>query len=152
MLIERSPEIRPSEITPKELYLNRRSFLAALPLAGTALARTALADNKLSGIMKSGFSTSEKVTPYKDVTHYNNYYEFGTGKDQPASLAQRLKTSPWTIKVEGAVKKPQNLRHRRHHEDGSARGTDLSPSLRGNVVDRSSMDRLPVECAHQQSR
>src|SRR5215469_5254947 len=107
MLIKRLPEIRPSEITPTELYLNRRSFLAALPLAGTALARTALADNKLSGIMKSGFSTSEKVTPYKDVTHYNNYYEFGTGKDQPASLAQRLKTSPWTIKVEGAVKKPQ---------------------------------------------
>jgi sulfoxide reductase catalytic subunit YedY len=60
----------------------------------------------LSGLTKSQFSTAEKATPYNDVTHYNNYYEFGTRKDQPASLAQRLKTSPWTVKVEGAVNKP----------------------------------------------
>src|SRR5215831_18728104 len=108
MLIKRSPDIRPSEITPKGLYLNRGSFLAGLPLAGAAFAaRAALADNKLNGITKSQFSTAEKATPYNDVTHYNNYYEFGTRKDQPASLAQRLKTSPWTVKVEGAVNKPQ---------------------------------------------
>ena len=108
MLIKRSPDIGPSEITPKDLYLNRRSFLAGLPLLGTALAAgAALADNKVSGIAKSEFSTAEKVTPYNDVTHYNNYYEFGTRKDQPASLAQKLKTSPWTVKVEGAVNKPE---------------------------------------------
>jgi len=108
MFIKRSPDIGPSEITPKDLYLNRRSFLAGLPLLGTALAAgAALADNKISGIVKSEFSTAEKVTPYNDVTHYNNYYEFGTRKDQPASLAQKLKTSPWTVKVEGAVNKPQ---------------------------------------------
>ncbi len=108
MLIQRSPDIRPSEITPKHLYLSRRSFLAGLPMAGTALAAgTAPADSKLSGIAKSPLSTTEKVTPYNDVTHYNNYYEFGTGKDQPASLAQKLKISPWTVKVEGAVNKPQ---------------------------------------------
>jgi methionine sulfoxide reductase catalytic subunit len=108
MLIQRSPDIRPSEITPKHLYLNRRRFLAALPVAGAALAAgKALADGKLEGITKSPLSTTEKVTPYNDVTHYNNYYEFGTGKNQPASLAQKLKTSPWTVKVEGAVNKPQ---------------------------------------------
>ena len=77
-------------------------------MAGAALAAgSALADNKLGGITKSPFSTTEKVTPSNDVTHYNNYYEFGTGKDQPATLAQKLKTSPWTVKVEGAVNKPQ---------------------------------------------
>jgi|SRR5579871_198043 len=108
MLIQRSPDIRRSEITPKHLYLSRRSFLAALPMTGAALAAGAAPpDNKLSGIAKSPFSTTEKVTPYNDVTHYNNYYEFGTSKDQPASLAQKLKTSPWTVKVEGAVNKPQ---------------------------------------------
>jgi methionine sulfoxide reductase catalytic subunit len=97
MLIKRAPDIPYSEITPKHMYLNRRSFLAALPLAGAALAaRNALADNKLSGIAKSPFSTTENVTPYNDVTHYNNYYEFGTGKDQPASLARLSNTtSTW---------------------------------------------------------
>jgi sulfoxide reductase catalytic subunit YedY len=108
MLIQRAPDIRNSEITPKQLYLSRRSFLAGLSVAGAALAAgNVLADSKLSGIAKSPFSTTEKVTPYNDVTHYNNYYEFGTGKDQPASLAQKLKTSPWIVKVEGAVNKPQ---------------------------------------------
>ncbi len=108
MLIQRAPDIRNSEITPKHLYLSRRSFLAGLSVAGAALAAgNTLADSKLSGIAKSPFSTTEKVTPYNDVTHYNNYYEFGTGKDQPASLAQKLKTSPWIVKVEGAVNKPQ---------------------------------------------
>src|ERR1700758_5511800 len=108
MLIKRSPDIRYSEITRKHLCLNRRTFLAGLPVAGAALVGgKALADNKLNGITKSAFSTTEKVTPYNDVTHYNNYYEFGTRKEQPALLAQKLNTSPWTVKVEGAVNKPQ---------------------------------------------
>ena len=106
MLIQRSPDVRPFEITPKHLYLNRRSFLVGLPVAALA-AGNALAGLKLEGITKSPLSTTEKVTPYNDVTHYNNYYEFGTGKDQPASLAQKLKTSPWTVNVGGAVNKPQ---------------------------------------------
>src|SRR5215831_15558829 len=108
MLIQHPPDIRSSEITPKPLYLNRRTFLKGLPLAGVGLAVGNLrADDKLAGVGKSAFSTNEKVTPYNDVTHYNNYYEFGTGKEQPASLAQKLKTSPWAVKVEGAVSKPQ---------------------------------------------
>jgi len=90
------------------LYINRRSFLAGLPLAGAALtAVNARAGAKLEGVAKSPFSTTEKITPLNDVAHYNNYYEFGTAKNQPASLAQKLKTSPWTVKVEGAVNKPQ---------------------------------------------
>jgi sulfoxide reductase catalytic subunit YedY len=108
MMIKPSPDIRFSEITPRPLYLNRRAFLAGLPLAGIALAAGRLwAGTKLEGISKSPFSTKEKVTPINDVTHYNNFYEFGTSKDQPAVLAQTLKTSPWTVAVEGVVRKPQ---------------------------------------------
>jgi sulfoxide reductase catalytic subunit YedY len=79
-----------------------------LSLAGIGLATGNLrAENKLSGVGKSAFSATEKVTPENEVTQYNNYYEFGTGKEQPASLAQKLKTSPWSVKIEGAVSKPQ---------------------------------------------
>jgi methionine sulfoxide reductase catalytic subunit len=108
MLIKTAPDIRSSEITPKHLYLNRRRFLAGLPVAGAALmAGRALAGARIEGVGKSPFSTSEKVTPFNDVTHYNNYYEFGTSKEQPADLAKTLRTSPWTVSVEGAVNKPQ---------------------------------------------
>jgi methionine sulfoxide reductase catalytic subunit len=108
MLIKAAPDIRGSEITPKHLYLNRRRFLAGLPVAGAAmLAGSALAGAKIGGIAKSPFSTSEKPTPYNDVTHYNNYYEFGTSKEQPGELAKTLKTSSWTVSVEGAVNKPR---------------------------------------------
>lgn len=108
MLIKAAPDIRSSEITPKQLYLNRRRFLAALPLAGAAVfAGRALGGAKLNGIAKSPLSTSEKQTPFSDVSRYNNYYEFGTSKEQPAELARTLKTSPWTVSVEGAVNKPQ---------------------------------------------
>ena len=54
------------------------------------------------------FGTDEKQTPFQDVTHYNNFYEFGTGKDQPAQFAQKLKTSPWSVSVEGECAKPRN--------------------------------------------
>jgi len=108
MLIKTALDIRSSEITPKQLYLNRRRFLAGLPVAGAALlAGRALAGTKIEGVAKSPLSTSEKVTPFNDVTHYNNYYEFGTSKEQPAELAKTLKTSPWTVSVEGAVNKPR---------------------------------------------
>jgi methionine sulfoxide reductase catalytic subunit len=121
MLIKKAADIRSSEITPKSLYLNRRSFLAGAALAGTAAAagfrlrkmvlpsQAVLAGNKINGIQKSPFSTSETITPYKDVTHYNNYYEFGTEKDQPAELAKNFRTRPWKVKIDGAVEKKQEL-------------------------------------------
>ncbi len=90
------------------MYLNRRGFLSGLPAAGAALfSSRALAGTRLNGIVKSPLSTSEKQTPFSDVARYNNYYEFGTSKEQPAELAKMLKTSPWTVSVEGAVNKPQ---------------------------------------------
>jgi sulfoxide reductase catalytic subunit YedY len=121
MLIKKAQDIRSSEITPKSLYLNRRQFLAGAAIAGAATATgvglreiispstTVLAGNKIDGIKKSPFSTTETITPYKDVTNYNNYYEFSTNKDEPAKLAQNFRTRPWKVKIEGLVDKKQEL-------------------------------------------
>jgi sulfoxide reductase catalytic subunit YedY len=64
---------------------------------------------KLNGVIKGPFSTDEKQTPLNDVTHYNNYYEFGTAKEEPAQYAKNFVTSPWTVSVVGEVKKPRNF-------------------------------------------
>ena len=107
MLVKKEGGIPYSEVTPKAAYLNRRKFLATVPLAGAALFATrAWAAAKLAAV-KGPFSSDEKPTPFEDVSTYNNFYEFGTGKDEPAKNAGRLKTSPWSIHVEGAVAKPK---------------------------------------------
>jgi methionine sulfoxide reductase catalytic subunit len=108
MLIKKAPDIRYSEVTPKTLYLNRRTFLAGIPAAFLG-ARALLAGTKLPDLAKSPFSTSEKENSYNDVTHYNNFYEFGVPKDQPAEYAKNFKTTPWTVSVEGAVAKPRKF-------------------------------------------
>jgi methionine sulfoxide reductase catalytic subunit len=96
-----------SEITPKAIYLNRRAFLAGVP-AAFLVARAARAGVKLPNVVKGSLTTTgEKITPYDDVTHYNNFYEFGTGKTQPAELAKNFRTSPWTVSVGGLVAKPR---------------------------------------------
>ena len=121
MLIKKSGDIPSSEITSKSLYLNRRKFLAGAAAAGATAAagiglrellsptRIAFAGNKIEGIQKSPFSTTETITPYKDVTHYNNYYEFSTEKEGPAELAQNFRTHPWMVKIDGLVAKKQEL-------------------------------------------
>jgi methionine sulfoxide reductase catalytic subunit len=119
MLIKRAPDLKYSDITPREAYLNRRKFLygmglaGGLALAGKGLANLispplrAYASTKLTGLIASSFSTTEKVTPEQLVTTYNNYYEFGTEKDQPAKNAQKFVTSPWSVSVEGECAKPR---------------------------------------------
>ncbi len=121
MLIKKADDIRSSEITPKDLYLNRRKFLTGATMAGAAAAAglglkellkpssTVQAGEKINGIQMSPFSTTEKVTPYNDVTHYNNYYEFSTEKEEPAELAKNFKTRPWTVTIDGDVSKKQVL-------------------------------------------
>ena len=121
MLIKRQSEVPSSEITSKDLYLNRRKFLAGAALAGAAVATgvafnkiaapslVAQANTKIDGIQKSSFNTTEKETPYKDVTNYNNFYEFSTDKYEPAGLAKDFKTRPWTVTIDGDVKKKQVL-------------------------------------------
>jgi len=121
MLIKKAADIRSSEITPRSWYMDRRKFLAGSALAGAAAlaggrleeiwspSRSVEANDKISGIQSSPLSTNEKQTPYKDITNYNNYYEFSTDKYEPAGLAQKFKTRPWTVTIDGAVKKKQKL-------------------------------------------
>ncbi len=121
MHIKKPDAIKSSEITDKQMYLSRRDFMSAttrslgLLAAGIATPSLLLGSQdveastatQLSGLRKSTFSTDDKLTPYKDVTTYNNFYEFGTDKSDPAKLAGTLITRPWTITVEGEVKKPK---------------------------------------------
>jgi len=88
MVIQRGAPVKYSEVTPRRLYLNRREFLAGAGAAGL-------------------FNTTEKPTPFQVVTQYNNFYEFGTDKTDPARHAQRLVTSPWSVSVEGLVAQPR---------------------------------------------
>lgn len=122
MLIKKASDIPYSEITPKAVYMNRRKFLAGVAAATGAVTLAArpvsewlepqsvLADGtKLAPLAKSPYSTTEPVTPVKDVTHYNNYYEFGTDKSDPAKYATKFVTSPWSVSVEGEVNKPRKF-------------------------------------------
>ncbi len=110
------------EVTPEALYWRRRDFLrggaaAALGVAtaGPLLARPALAAPSeadfaaLPNVKPSKYKVDEKRTPFPDVASYNNFYEFGTGKGDPAANARSLKTRPWTVACEGEIAKPQTL-------------------------------------------
>jgi sulfoxide reductase catalytic subunit YedY len=113
MLIKKPADISPSEITSKNNYLNRRQFIRAGSIAGAALASgTALSAvvpagrrAKLPNVSGSDLSTSEKPNSYEDITTYNNYYEFGTGKEDPHRYAQDFEPRPWSITVDGHAEK-----------------------------------------------
>ena len=110
MLIRRPTDILPSEITPPDIYRERRRFMQGMGAlaAGVALgaAPEAQAGAPLPGVRASAYRLDEDKTPYRDVTRYNNFYEFGTGKDDPAERAGSLRTRPWTVAIEGEVGKP----------------------------------------------
>ena len=105
----------PSEITPRELFESRRLFmqqLAAGALAGIALLDNAYAQTapvKLAARANPAYFSKDKPTSYGDATSYNNYYEFGTDKGDPMLMASSLKTRPWTVRIEGEIKKPMTL-------------------------------------------
>jgi len=103
-------DILPSEITPPEIYRERRRFMQGMGVlaASAALgsAPDAQAGTKLAGVRSGAYTLDDEKTPYKAVTTYNNFYEFGTGKSDPADNAGSLKTRPWTVAVEGEVSKP----------------------------------------------
>ncbi len=109
MLIRKSADLRHSDVTPKQFYLNRRRFLAAgSAIAGAwALPTPAGATMKLNNVTKSAYTVNEKITPLEDITSYNNYYEFGTDKADPAHYANTLRPSPWQVVVGGLVNKPK---------------------------------------------
>ena len=108
-----------SDITPQRVYEERRQFIARMALgavAGSALwemaNRAAFAQEgaqKLVAKPNPALSVLEKQTPFKDASSYNNFYEFGTDKDEPAHAAHTLKTRPWTVTIDGEVKKPLTL-------------------------------------------
>ncbi len=111
MLIRRAADILSSEITPPEIYRERRRFMQGMGAlaAGAALGTAAEAEAgvRLAGVRASPYKLDDAKTPYKDVTSYNNFYEFGTGKSDPAENAGSLKTRPWTVAVEGEVRNPR---------------------------------------------
>ena len=117
MLIKRPSDILPSEITPEGIYRRRREFIKAAGLLGAGLAagvsgtqaQAQAGGAKITGFGKSRFSTDEKQNAYKDVTTYNNFYEFGTDKSDPVENSKRFKPRPWTVVVEGEVKKPRTF-------------------------------------------
>ena len=119
MLIRKASDIRSSEITPKSLYLRRREFIQStsggvLATVVSAMAPPALASltaqgglTKLANVQKSPLSTTgEKLTRYDAVTGYNNFYEFGTEKEDPARNAHTLNPKPWKLTIDGEVGKP----------------------------------------------
>ena len=106
MLIRSRSSIQPSEITPREVFLSRRQLVAGAAGLAAAAMLPQLGNATPLTATKSPFSTDEPVTSLKDATSYNNFYEFGTDKEDPASNAGSLKTRPWAVKVDGLVGKP----------------------------------------------
>jgi sulfoxide reductase catalytic subunit YedY len=125
MLIRKPSDIPSSEISSKNQYMNRRRFLrgAAETIAATGAAAlgaerlaevfsprvTALADTKLQTVKSPLSTTGETLTSLEDITHYNNFYEFGVNKDEPSKNAGVLPTLPWTVRVDGKVKNPKTF-------------------------------------------
>ncbi|MEQ1592652.1 MAG: protein-methionine-sulfoxide reductase catalytic subunit MsrP [Thiobacillaceae bacterium] len=112
MLILQSNDIPSSEITPPGVYHERRRFMQGMGALAAGAVLGACADEthagaKLAGIHASAYILGDAKTPFQDVTTYNNFYEFGTGKDDPSKLAGTLNTRPWTVSVEGEIKNPK---------------------------------------------
>jgi sulfoxide reductase catalytic subunit YedY len=110
----RLPAIPSSEITPRELYAKRREFLRAgaglaVAVAGLGALPRTLHAQPLPGVVPGPFGTDEEKTPREAVTTYNNFYEFGTDKADPAENAHTLRPRPWTVEVGGEVHKPQRF-------------------------------------------
>ncbi len=121
MLTKRQPDLTYADVTPKGLYMGRRNFLLGLLATGVAVeaykklpglvsaSGTGSVPVKLNGVVKWPGSTTDALTPIEKVTTYNNYYEFGVEKDEPAKNAKNFVTSPWTVSVEGEVAKPRKF-------------------------------------------
>jgi sulfoxide reductase catalytic subunit YedY len=105
MLIKRAPDLSASDITDEATYIDRRRFITR---AGIGLAALGSAGLGAAGVaaQQGRAPDDDKLTPYEDVTTYNNFYEFGTDKDEPAKNAHTLRPRPWSIAIEGHINKP----------------------------------------------
>ena len=112
MLIKRPGDIKPSEITSKTDYCNRRRFMRESAIGVIALSTPALfsrpvqAGTKLDGVTKGVYQVDEELTPYDDITSYNNFYEFGTGKSDPKENSAGFMPKPWSLEVTGECEMP----------------------------------------------
>jgi sulfoxide reductase catalytic subunit YedY len=109
MLIKKPNDIASSEITTEAQYLDRRKFLAAAGIATVGI----MGSGRLLSAVAPARRQDDKPNTYEEITNYNNYYEFGTDKEDPAANAKNFRTKPWTVKVDGLVKKPADY----HFED-----------------------------------
>src|SRR5437763_15058185 len=154
MLIKTADPIPSSDITNERLYLRRREFIRlgaglAGAAAGGGLAAcgtssldastpapaTAAPQTPITDIKKRVVTTSETLNKYEEITGYNNYYEFGTGKSDPARRAGQLKTSPWTVKIDGLCNKPGD-----YHLEDLIKTADLEERVyRHSCVDACTM-------------
>ncbi|HEX7387761.1 MAG TPA: protein-methionine-sulfoxide reductase catalytic subunit MsrP [Castellaniella sp.] len=109
--------LKASDVTPESVWKSRRRFLGGATLAPLALAAPALAqadDDAPTGALlpaprDAKWSTDETVNSWHDITTYNNFYEFGTGKSDPSQYAGKMSLSPWSVQIDGAVRKPMTL-------------------------------------------
>ena len=127
MLIKQAPDLKYSDVTDERMYLRRREFLrlgvglmgatagGVLAACGSdaidaavGVPSDALPQTPLANITKRMVTTTEPLNKFEEITGYNNYYEFGTSKSDPAKYAGQLKTSPWSVSIEGLCNKPGN--------------------------------------------
>src|SRR5207249_2152647 len=111
VMVKKTPAIASSDITPKQLYLNRREFLqaAGIGAAGAwtgALSTPASAAGEKLAVTKRVVTTTDPPSPQQTITTFNNFYEFGTDKADPAKNSKNFKPRPWSVAVEGACNKP----------------------------------------------
>ena len=149
MIIKRTPESRPPRSPtnastsaaasscgwpawPRCRWPRGRVLDPRLRCASSAAERP---QTPLSGIKPNVVTTDEKLNTFEEITSYNNFYEFGTGKDDPARYAGRLKTSPWKVKIDGLCGKPADYQLEDLIKPHRARGADLPPALRRSLVD-----------------
>jgi len=106
MLIQQNKELKDHDVTDYAIYKQRRQFMKNALGLGLVAATGGIMQPSFANINAGNFSTNEKATPYKDITSYCNFYEFGTGKTDPKKNAHSLITSPWSVTVEGECEKP----------------------------------------------
>ena len=151
MQVKPGADIRSSDITPRDLYLGRRDFLASAgkaavaAFAGTAGfskdAESAVPGDKLA-VTKRVVTTSDTLTPQQAVTSDRNYYEFGSVKSDPARNAGTFKPKPWSVTVDGLCGKPDDVHHGGRAEAARHRGTGLSDAVRRGMVDGDPVGRV----------
>ncbi len=136
----------PSEITPPDRYFSRREVITALAAVGAVGAGVPrnVSAAPLKYARNPRFSLNEDANSLEDITTYNNFYEFGTDKADPAQNSGKFKPRPWSVAVAGECAKTGHLHAGRHPEAPCARGAHLSAALRRGLVDGDSVGRVPA--------